>query len=122
MRGLDEERQSLEIALAKISAERPKTQLHPRAAENYAQIVEQLQATLGEATNADSRAHRDLVDAVRALVEKIVITPLTQDRGGPIDIVLHGTLAHFMTSNDQSENFGLGLVAGGGIEPPTCGL
>jgi site-specific DNA recombinase len=125
MKALDEERIALEAELAAGTVEETAepVELHPGAATAYAAMVAELQATLAEFSAGQTRAQRDLVDAVRGLVEKIVIHPETQDRGGPIRIVLHGTLARFMEGEEHEANArSLALVAGGGIEPPTCGL
>jgi hypothetical protein len=123
MQMLDEEHAAIDATLLELSEEPSAPILHPKAAENYASMVGRLQETLGDMTLGETRAERQLVDAARGLIEKIVIMPVTQERGGPIDIVLHGTLARFMGEPEQPGNFGLGrVVAGGGLEPPTCGL
>lgn len=112
MMEMEAERERLQAELALIAEEPPPAfELHPGAADAYAGMVEELQVVLREVTTGETRAQRQLVENVRGLIDRIVITPLTQDRGGPIDIVLHGTLARFM--GEPSENVGLGaLVAG----------
>lgn len=124
MKALDEERLTLEATLHELDEDRSVVTLHPNAAKTYAAMIARLQETLSEiATATPTRAQRDLIDAVRGLIERIEIVPVTMERHGPIDLVLHGTLARFLQGSEQITNGGLGpLVAGGGIEPPTCGL
>ena len=63
------------------------------------------------------------MQAVRAVVDRVVITPKTEARGEPIDVLIYGTLARFMGGKEHAENtLCRAVVAGGGIEPPTCGL
>ena len=104
----------------------PVVALHPRAAEHYAVIVRRLQEHLAE-ISADPQVdpeRRALVDAARGLIIKIEVTPASPERGGPIDITLHGDLALLLApSYPQAERpSGVRVVAGGGLEPPTCGL
>jgi site-specific DNA recombinase len=117
MMEMERERIAIEAELAmdvtQVQAE--PVELHPGAAEAYAKMVEELQATLSEFAAGETRNQRLLIDSVRGLIDKIVISPVTQDRHGPIDIVLHGTLARFMDGAEPSENARLGqVVAGGG--------
>jgi hypothetical protein len=121
---LDDERQAIEAQLAEAATDQEPIQPHPRAGEHYAAIVAELQAWLATASAGETRAQRERINAVRALIEKIEIIPRTQDRGGATDLVLDGRLAAFLEgAQEPSRNFRLGaLVAGGGIEPPTCGL
>lgn len=114
MQTLDTERQAIEATLQELLSEPQVPSLHPQAPLAYARMIERLQETLTEATSGDTRAQRELVAAVRGLIEKIVITPHSQERGSPIDVTLHGTLACFINQTEQPRNFGLGgLVAGG---------
>lgn len=122
---LDRERQGIEAALAQIETEREKApvDLLPSSAESYAELIADLKATLADLDPENSQAHRRLAESVRDVIDRIVIRPLTQARGGPIDVEIFGTLARFMGAEEHSENVLCGaLVAGGGIEPPTCGL
>jgi len=98
MMEMERERQEIQAALAQEIAQAQELpyELHPKAAEVYAQMVAELQATLAEFAGGETRAQRALIDEVRGLIDKIVLTPLTQDRRGPIEITLHGTLAKFM--------------------------
>ena len=122
---LDRERQGIEAALAQIETEREKApvDLLPSSAESYAELIADLKATLADLDPENSQAHRRLAESVRDVIDRIVIRPLTQARGGPIDVEIFGTLARFMGAEEHAENVLCGaLVAGGGIEPPTCGL
>ena len=124
MMELDRERVEIEAALSSAAQVRaPVTTLLPNAAEIYGELVAELKATLESLDLENSQAQRRLVEAVRAVVERVVITPKTQARGGPIDVLIYGTLARFMGGEEHDENALCGaVVAGGGIEPPTCGL
>ena len=68
---------------------------------------------LPDAARGDTEAERRLKDAVRSLVDRVIITPLSQERGGEIEITIEGTLQSLLS--ERLENVGLGaLVAGGG--------
>ena len=120
---LEADKEAVEAQLAEIGEDNPIT-LHPRAAERFAEQVRELQARLSEVTNgATSPDDRKVIDAVRCLVEKIEITPTSQAKGAPFNLTLHGRVAEFMEGRNTARTAcGFGLVAGGGIEPPTCGL
>jgi site-specific DNA recombinase len=123
MMSLERERIAIEAQLAESDEPAPTVDLHPSAAGRYAAMVQELRETLNEIASGETPAQRRLIDAVRGLIDRIVIVPLTQDRGGPINLRLEGTLARFMEGGEQPENVVCsGVVAGGGIEPPTCGL
>jgi hypothetical protein len=84
-------------------------------------MIRELQEMLCDLARGDTSAERQPKDEARALVERIDIVPLPQDRGG--DVVIHGKPAKFAGDLEDHRNPGLGgVVAGGGIEPPTCGL
>ena len=118
---LEKEEASIEARLAQEAQPEPVIELHPRTAEMYAALVAELQSVLATRAVEPTAAERRLRDAVRALVYRIVLHPLTQVRGGPIDISVELTLDRLL--GEHPANFGLGgVVAGGGIEPPTCGL
>jgi site-specific DNA recombinase len=124
---LEAEKVDVEAQLAEIAADgEPPMELHPNAAQAYARSIEQLQARLALASSAEATpADRRLVDVARGLVQSIDIVPRSQARGGPVDLVLKGTLALFLTRPGEEQpayECGRALVAGGGIEPPTCGL
>lgn len=120
---LELEKARLLLDLEEAQQDAGVVELHPLAAQGYARMVRELQETLDDLARGDTLAERQLKDEVRALVERVDIIPLTQDRGGPIDVVIHGKLAKFAGDLEHHRNPGLGVVvAGGGIEPPTCGL
>ncbi|MBL8773908.1 MAG: zinc ribbon domain-containing protein [Phenylobacterium sp.] len=121
---LETERKAAQTELDALTAPEPTIELHPDAPRIYAEMVAQLQATLAEFTPNNTQAERALADSVRGLVDRIVIIPRSQERGGPIDIEVEGTLARLSRGGaEPNENRGLGVVvAGGGLEPPTCGL
>lgn len=97
MMALETERAELEAAIAGAQDEPgARYELRPNMPEIYAGLVAELQATLAELGAAPTRAQRQLIDAVRGLIDRIEIRPLTQERGGPIDLVLYGTLASLL--------------------------
>jgi len=55
-------------------------------------MVAQLEATLPDAARGDTEAERRLKEAVRGLIDRVTITPLSQERGGEIEITIEGTL------------------------------
>jgi site-specific DNA recombinase len=123
MAELERERLAIESQLEMIAEDRPVATLHPHAAETYANIVRELHASLRDYAAGATAAERKLADEIRGLIDRVVIRPLTQQRGGPIDIEIFGTLARFMGQEEHPRNVvGGGVVAGGGLEPPTCGL
>jgi DNA invertase Pin-like site-specific DNA recombinase len=105
-----------ELDLAQTEAQAEPVELHPGAATAYAKMIEELQATLAEFSAGHTPNQRVLIDAVRGLIDKIVITPITQDRRGPLEVTLHGTLAKFMKGREeqQQNQRSVLLVAGGG--------
>ena len=67
--------------------------------------------------------NRRVIEVVRGLVERIDIIPTSQAKGAPFNLTLHGRIAEFMEGRNTAQTpYGFGMVAGGGIEPPTCGL
>ena len=124
MTAQEAEKVALEAELAALDLDKkPEITVHPRAADHYARMVEQLQSNLAELSNATDADSRDLIASVRGLVEKIEIIPMSPEPGGPVSLTLHGDLARFMEAPvDNFRSSGVRVVAGGGIEPPTCGL
>ncbi|WP_370867943.1 recombinase family protein [Phenylobacterium sp.] len=128
LQGLETERLELTAKLAEISNDdtAPRLDLHPSAGQGLAKKVEALQVLLASAAiAADDLVMRELVDSVRGLVERIEIRPRTQERGGPVDVILQGTLAPVIFAREPSKSPASSMslvVAGGGLEPPTCGL
>jgi len=122
LEALEIEQAQLKATLEQLDAEgAPPVQLHPRAAENYARKIEQLQARLAEAAGSTDDADRDLIGSVRGLIQKVDIEPINKSRGSPVRVTLHGDLARFVLPQHPPAS-GCALVVGGGIEPPTCGL
>ncbi|WP_370689771.1 recombinase family protein [Phenylobacterium sp.] len=118
---LEREKQELTTKLAEADREPQPFVLHPAAADQFATMVATLEASLPDAARGDTDAERRLKEAVLGLVERVVITPLSQERGGEIEITIQGTLQSLLA--EHPANLGLGgVVAGGGLEPPTCGL
>ena len=112
-------------AQLQAAGDKPPMTLHPRAAEHYAEQVRKLQERLAELKDGRPSADdRKIIDLVRGLVDQIEINPVDQARGAPIEITLVGRLADFMRPSweENRNESGFRLVAGGGIEPPTCGL
>lgn len=116
MKALDDERVSLEQQLAAVDqAPEPAVDLHPNSPAVYSALIAQLLEILRGVTAGETAAERELIQKVRGIIDKIEIRPVTQDRHGPIDIELFGTLANFMGDPEPTENARLGkLVAGGG--------
>ncbi len=118
---LESEKLDLEGQLANAEAKPEPIVFHPTAAKRYAAMVAQLEANLPDAARGDTEAERRLKDAVRGLVDRVIITPLSQERGGEIEITIEGTLQSLLTEHPACARSAR-VVAGGGIEPPTCGL
>ncbi|MBL4682677.1 MAG: zinc ribbon domain-containing protein [Pseudomonadales bacterium] len=123
--------------LLELQDEPPRPLIHPTMARRYKQEVTALKKSLKDNASNEVREH------VRALIEKVVITPATKERDMRID--LHGDLAGILNIaiEDKAMNHGpkikkplrtktseLGsfskrsvpLVAGAGFEPTTYGL
>lgn len=114
---LDQDRKDIETALAMIEEQRESEPVpfHPNSADVYAQLVADLKSTLSDLDLKNSQAQRRLAESVRDVIDCIVVRPLSQERGAPIDIEIFGTLARFMGVEERAENeLCRGLVAGGG--------
>jgi site-specific DNA recombinase len=119
------EKLAVETELAALEAPSPPpVTLHPNAAQAYADLVEQLQDSLARISPMTGAHDRALIAAVRQLVTRIDLTPTSSAPAAPVTITLHGDLARFLRPpGEQTRNeCGSVMVAGGGIEPPTCGL
>ncbi|WP_084299641.1 recombinase family protein [Leisingera caerulea] len=128
---LDTRRQQLERELEQTPA--PDTVVfHPSMAEAYRERVSRLIRTLGSAEGME-----DAKEALRALVERIVLTPASEGSG--LDLTLEGDLAGLLrlasgaqgpdtkkAPDGLSEAFDISeelvLVAGAGFEPATFRL
>lgn len=119
MKAMDEERLAIAAQLQQAdqsaAAEASPIRLHPGAVDALRQAVQHLQDTLASAAGGHTAAERDLVAAVRALVERVDITPVSQDRGAPYEIVLHGALERLLTPAhaEPRGNLVLGQVVAG---------
>lgn len=110
----------LETDLAK--QEEPVPLLHPSLALRYQQQLESLHAALN-----DQETRTDAFEAIRALIDRVVITPT----GESYSLAIEGDLAAILTlaggedlqgSQGQTEISEILLVAEEGLEPPTHGL
>ena len=104
--------------------------LHPSLPQLYRRKVERLESLL-----ADPELAGEAMEAIRALIERIVLTPRP---AGGLDAVLHGDLAQILTIAEAAQTqdarrvvggrsggvpFGrLSVVAGAGFEPATFRL
>jgi site-specific DNA recombinase len=103
---MEMERERLAIAAEldlEISQDQEPVELHPGAASAYAKMVEDLHETLGDLAAGETRTQRQLAEAVRGLIDSVVLTPTTQERLGPIKITLNGTLAKFLDEGTQEQ-------------------
>lgn len=112
---LQGERQTTAQQLAQVDdAAEPPFTLNPRSAEIYGEMIAELQATLADYLGDETPSQRQLKEAVRGLIERVVIRPRTQLRGGPIDVVVEGRITDFLSAGEEpDENVGCyALVAG----------
>jgi len=89
MIALDVRRKELEAQLAQADASPAPVRLHPRMSETYRERVAALIRGL-----AESEGMEEAREAIRGLIEKIVLTPRTDGPGLMID--LHGALASLL--------------------------
>jgi hypothetical protein len=54
----------------KACCPQPEITVHPRAAKQYARMVDRRQSNLAALTNAADTDSRDLINSIRSLVEK----------------------------------------------------
>lgn len=121
---MEQEKADLQAALAAAQAragDAAPITLHPRLPDLYAARVARLQARL--AADAEDI---ELIQSVRDLIDQIVITPQGEQKGGPIDVTLHGRLAMLLdqpapaTPSLAQAPFGVRMVAGARYnQPPT---
>lgn len=113
------ERDTLQAQLAEGTAAQVIT-LHPAIAEAYRSAIETIMDTL-QGSDEDAR---DARNAIRALVEKVVLNPRANSRG--LDVEIHGRLGAMLDiakGNRPTRPEGMPLVvAEEGLEPPTRGL
>lgn len=114
-------REELKAKLAAVDD--PPPLLHPEMAGIYRAKVTGLARALQD---PDSRS--EATDALRGLVDAIVLTP--DEAGEALQIELRGNLAAMLGATVQTKrssepddlSLQVSLVAGGGFEPPTFGL
>lgn len=123
--------QELEAEKVKIAAELaeveraapPPLVLHPSAPEQYARRIDELQTALEVNAKMDEPRWHTAIEKARELIDRIEVDVIGEGRNARVAINLMGTLAAFMKSGENQHQPRLyGVVAGGGIEPPTCGL
>ena len=118
------------LAEIDTTAATPPVALHPSLPQLYRRKVEQLEGLL-----ADPELAGEAMEAIRALIEKIVLTPRP---AGGLDAVLHGDLAQILTIAEAAQtqearravggrsgdvlSGRLSVVAGAGFEPATFRL
>jgi len=129
MISLDAQRQKIEAKLASAQASPAPLRFHPKMAETYRDRVGTLIRGLGREDGLEETR-----EALRGLIEKIVLVPRSDGQG--LDIDLHGALAGLLrlaTGVEQRQGSGAGLegvdkieeivlVAGTGFEPVTFRL
>lgn len=127
LQALEAEQAELTATIADLErAGPPPTRIHPNAGALYIQRVEQLQALMQHSGPADPSALPDAADqavlaSVRELIHRIEITPDSAMARAPYSVTLLGDLARLLDPQ-PARYFGGRVVAGGGLEPPTCGL
>lgn len=114
---LEAERDQLTDQLAAIDASAtaaPPVRLHPRAADRYADLVRNIQDHI-----AGGEVDPEAIEAIRALVIRIDITPASNAPGAPVAVNLIGDLARFISPEAVStrsplppEGGRVGMVAG----------
>lgn len=116
-----QEQANLAQRLAETSQAPQPVAIHPAAADHYARMVADLEANLPETARGNTEAARRTKDAVRGLIDRVLINPVSDERGAELDITVEGTLRDLLTERSKNARSGA-VVAGGGLEPPTCGL
>ena len=99
----------------------PRYTLHPAAIKQYAEHVKNLSGAFNEGISSENE---DAANAIRDLVEKIIVG---HDEDGQLSLSVHGRLAvltdaYGLYPNMRISSSGGSLVAGEGLEPPTRGL
>lgn len=89
MISLDGRRQEIEAQLAAAEASPAPVRFHPKMSETYRDRVAALIRSLGEGDGMEEAR-----EALRGLIDKIVLTPA--DDGGGLAIDLHGALANLL--------------------------
>ena len=123
MRELEAREDELNERLAAGPADLPD--IHPHVAVIYRRKVERLATAL-----ADPRDRDEAADAIRGLIERIVLTP--GEKRGEMHAALHGDLGTILewagggrrknATDTPQGGMSVSVVAGEGLEPPTRGL
>lgn len=113
------EREQLQAALDELQADQV-IRLHPMIAEAYRVAIETIMTTL-DGSQDDAR---DARNAIRALIDRVILTPKPEGRG--LDIDLEGRLNTMLQiangRKPQNPEGMFQVVAEEGLEPPTRGL
>ena len=107
MNALDARRKELEAQLALADASPAPVRLHPKMSETYRERVAALIQGL-----AESEGMEEAREAIRGLIEKIVLTPRTEGPGMTID--LHGALASLLLLATDAPTHQVARMASGG--------
>ncbi|MBX9708971.1 MAG: zinc ribbon domain-containing protein [Caulobacteraceae bacterium] len=114
--------QQLAAANADPATQTAVTRLHPAAGETYVRRIRAARAAMEEGREGlEPDRDRALIENLRDLIQAIEIHPESNETRSPYRVTLRGDLARLLRHDDGS-HVGGPLVAGGGIEPPTCGL
>jgi DNA invertase Pin-like site-specific DNA recombinase len=118
------ERKILAAELESMGEAAAPIELHPRAAEGYADQVAKLQAFLSSRTNSSDQADAKLIEAARGLIERIEIKPILAAAGSPYDVTLFGNLAVFLVGTPEHPHNECGRVVVAGASysrsPTSC--
>ncbi|MFV1877799.1 recombinase family protein, partial [Nioella sp.] len=107
MNALDARRKELEAQLALADASPAPVRLHPKMSETYRERVAALIQGL-----AESEGMEEAREAIRGLIEKIVLTPRMEGPGMTID--LHGALASLLLLATDAPTHQVARMASGG--------
>ncbi len=123
LRELEARQDELNARLSTVPADLPD--IHPRIADIYRRKVERLAEALAHLRDRDEAA-----DAIRGLIERIVLTPGA--KRGEMHATLHGDLGTILewaaTSTGKTRTdtprggMSVSVVAGAGLEPATFSL
>ncbi len=96
----DQLAEHLEVMRAQQAGPPPIT-LHPNAGGVFAETVRELRERLGEITKDSPESDLKLVDRVRSMVTRILLTPESDARAAPVRIEIEGDLARFLTPAEE---------------------
>ncbi len=123
MRELEARQDEIEERLAAVPVDMPD--IHPRIADIYRRKVERLAEAL-----ADPRDRDEAAEAIRGLIERIVLTP--GPKRGELHAALHGDLGTILewagsgsrkgATDTPARGMSVSVVAGVGFEPTTFRL